>query len=266
MSERAYVFDDTRPEPERERLRALEQVFDPATRRWLLATGLGAGWRCLEVGAGAGSIAVWLSETVGRDGQVLAVDVNARFLPQTPPANLEVREADICTTPLAAGTMQLVHARFVLLHIPGWQQALAAMAAALGPGGWLALEEPDFSAARSLAGPAELRHAFDNVHRAITAMYQQRGLDHAFGARLPGLLQQLGLATIAIENDAAIVPGGSPHARMMAMSAAQLADKYVATGLASAEDIALYGRFAGDPTCWATYHGTIRGAGRKPAP
>jgi SAM-dependent methyltransferase len=265
MSERGYVFDNTRHEPELERLRALERVFDPATQRWLLATGLHAGWHCLEVGAGAGSIATWLSETVGRQGRVLAVDVNARFLPQAPPANLEVRQADICTTPLPAGTMQLGHARFLLLHVAGWQQALAAMTAALQPGGWLALEEPDFSSARSLAGPPELRQAFDNVHRAIAAMYQQRGLDHAFGARLPALLQQLRLEDISIENDAAIVAGGSPHARMMAMSAVQLADKYLATGLASGEDLERYGRFASDPTCWATYHATIRGAGRKRA-
>jgi hypothetical protein len=50
---------------------------------------------------------------------------------------------------------------------------------------------------------------------------------------------------------------------MMAMSTAQLADKYLATGQATPEDIAGYAAFAADPDCWATFHATVAGAGRK---
>src|SRR5262249_39490256 len=138
------------------------------------------------------------------------------------------------------------------------------MVRCLKPGGWLVLEEPDFSISRSLAGPAELRRAFDNVHRAIEAMFRQRGLDHAFGARLPALLLDRGFGGIAVENQAPVVPGGSPTARMMALSTCQLGDKYVATGLATGRDIELYGAFAAEPACRATYHATVRASGRKP--
>ena len=95
-------------------------------------------------------------------------------------------------------------------------------------------------------------------------MFSQRGLDHAFGARLPALLLDRAFEGIAIENDAPIVPGGSPFARMMRLSTEQLRDKYVATGLASERDIELYGAFAADGACWATYHATVRASGRKP--
>jgi SAM-dependent methyltransferase len=148
-------------------------------------------------------------------GHVLAVDLNTRFLSGLAGANLEVREADIREPEIEPDSFDLAHARFVLIHVPDWKGALAAMIRCLKPGGWLVLEEPDFSSSRSLAGPAELRRAFDNVHRAIEAMFRQRGLDHAFGARLPALLLDGGLEAIAIENDASIVPGGSPLARMM---------------------------------------------------
>lgn len=263
MSQRPYVFDGTQHDAELDRLRALEEVFDPATRRFLLATGLGPGWKCLEVGAGAGSIAKWLSNTVGQTGHVLAVDVNTRFLSQAPSANLKVREADIRTASIEPESIDLVHTRFVLIHVPQWIEALTAMIACLKPGGWIVLEEPDFSSSRALAGRFDLRRAFDNVHRAIETMFRQRGMDYAFGACLPALLQERDLDRISIENDAAIVAGGSPHASMMAMSTFQLAEKYVATGIATQEDIELYGRFAADPTCWATYHATIRGLARK---
>jgi SAM-dependent methyltransferase len=263
MSDRPYVFTETRPDAELERLRALEGVFDTATRHCLLAAGLEPGWRCLEVGPGAGSIARWLSDTVTEAGHVLAVDLNSRFLSGNSKANLEVREADIRTASLQAESMDIAHARFVLIHVPLWREAMAAMIASLKPGGWIVLEEPDFSSSRALAGPPDLRRAFENVHRAIEAMFRQRGMDYAFGARLPTLLQEHDFDSISIENDAAIVAGGSPHARMMAMSTLQLAEKYIATGLASREDIELYGRFAADPACWATYHATIRGVARK---
>ena len=40
--------------------------------------GLGAGWRCVDVGAGGGDVSVALAEMVGRDGRVYAVDSDPR--------------------------------------------------------------------------------------------------------------------------------------------------------------------------------------------
>ena len=34
--------------------------------------GLGAGWRCVDVGAGGGDVSVALAEMVGQDGRVYA--------------------------------------------------------------------------------------------------------------------------------------------------------------------------------------------------
>ena len=71
MAQSEYVFQRVEDQRELERLRLIERVFDPASRRRLLATGLQAGWRCLEVGPGAGSIMTWMSELVGLTGQVV---------------------------------------------------------------------------------------------------------------------------------------------------------------------------------------------------
>jgi predicted O-methyltransferase YrrM len=62
------------------RLRLMEAECDPPTFRYLDAIGVGAGWRCLEVGAGAGSVVRWLSGRVGPRGRVVAVDIDPRFL------------------------------------------------------------------------------------------------------------------------------------------------------------------------------------------
>jgi 2-polyprenyl-3-methyl-5-hydroxy-6-metoxy-1,4-benzoquinol methylase len=52
---------------EDERLSLLEQIYDPVSRRRRALVQ--PGWRCLEVGAGRGSMAVWLAEQVGPTGQ-----------------------------------------------------------------------------------------------------------------------------------------------------------------------------------------------------
>ena len=53
MSQDTYLLDHGWS-GERERLEAIAALFDPGTRRHLAATGLGSGWRCLEVGGGTG--------------------------------------------------------------------------------------------------------------------------------------------------------------------------------------------------------------------
>src|SRR4029453_5183603 len=57
MTETPYVFEGTHHEAKLDRLRTLEAAPHPGTRACLLPTGLREVWRCLEVGAGAGSVA-----------------------------------------------------------------------------------------------------------------------------------------------------------------------------------------------------------------
>ncbi len=62
-----------------DRFAGLESVFDPVTRGHLTRLGLPPGARCLEVGAGSGSIARWMADEVGPAGRVLAVDLDPRW-------------------------------------------------------------------------------------------------------------------------------------------------------------------------------------------
>jgi hypothetical protein len=52
---RDYIYDRGFFE-ERTRLAATESLWDPGSQRLLDGLGIGAGWRCLEVGAGGGSL------------------------------------------------------------------------------------------------------------------------------------------------------------------------------------------------------------------
>jgi SAM-dependent methyltransferase len=115
--------------------------------------GVRRGWRCLEVGCGAGGVARWLSDRVGSDGQVLATDLDPRFVDEQPRTNLEVRRHDLLTDPLEEGWFDLAHARAVLEHIPERPRALARMVAAVRPGGCVVVEDVDLGGGMAAALP-----------------------------------------------------------------------------------------------------------------
>jgi len=75
------------------RFASLEACFDRLTEGHLAARGIGPGWRCLEIGAGSGSMARWLAREVGPDGSVLATDIDTRLAEDGGLATLEIRHS-----------------------------------------------------------------------------------------------------------------------------------------------------------------------------
>ena len=151
MGEERYVWSaEGRDAEELSRLKLLEGVVDPVTIRHLEVTGVTMGWKCLDVGAGAGSIAQWLLQRAGPTGRVVATDINTKFLDRLSAPNLENRRHDILNDDLEEGVYDLVHCRNVLHHVAEPEKAVRRMADALRPGGWLVLEEPDHSSVLSV--------------------------------------------------------------------------------------------------------------------
>ncbi|MDP9150354.1 MAG: methyltransferase domain-containing protein [Myxococcota bacterium] len=177
----SYVFGDTEGNREFLRLRQIETLLDPASWRVIQRAGPRAGSRCLEVGAGAGSIASGLADRVGPSGSVVALDVDPRFLGRDRRANVEIVRHDIRSWG-GRSDFDLVHARYVLIHMPDPERALEQMVASLKPGGWVALEEPDFLAARFAGGEGEFAGAFQRVNAALEAMFRSRGIAGAAGS------------------------------------------------------------------------------------
>ncbi len=263
MAESAYVFQRVDDQRELDRLRMIERVFDPASQRRLLGAGLQSGWHCLEVGPGAGSIMNWMGEVVGSTGRVVAVDLDPKFLREVDRPNVSVVRADIRTAQLSQQSFDVVHARYVLIHLSDYEAALTKMLDCLKPGGWLVLEEPDFSASRGIAGDEHELASVHKVNQAIAKMYATLRMDYALGLKLPALIQRRGLQDLTVENDAPLCAGRSGMATVMKMSAEQLSEKYLATGVVEQSDLKRYCRFADAPNSWAIYYATIAVSGRK---
>jgi SAM-dependent methyltransferase len=211
---------------ERARLGLLEQVCDPSTLRQMDAIGVGEGWRCLDVGAGAGSVTRLLAERVGDAGRVLAVDLDVRLLEPLEDDRVEVRRHDLLAEPLPRAAFDLVHARNLLMHLPSRLDALRRLLAAVRPGGWLAVCEPDFTAlAVSPPSRAWLRAWTAFCDAAVAG-----GWDPGYGARVIGDLEALDLAELEGETLARHVRGGSVFALLFADSLERLQERMLALG------------------------------------
>src|SRR5205807_3776967 len=109
-SPRPYAPYDHAARDELERLQALETIFDPSSQAVLESLGLAAGWRCLDVGAGAGSVSRWLAEQVGPGGTVVAADIEPSLLRRLAGPNVVVTEHDLAAGPFPESGFDLVHA------------------------------------------------------------------------------------------------------------------------------------------------------------
>jgi ubiquinone/menaquinone biosynthesis C-methylase UbiE len=123
------------PDLERTRMQLLAEVHDPLTHAQLDSIDVVEGWRCLDVGAGAGAVTRILAERVGASGSVLAIDLDTTLLEGLAGDRIEVRRLDLLREPLPADGFDLVHARLVLIHLPSRLEALRRMAGAARPGG-----------------------------------------------------------------------------------------------------------------------------------
>jgi SAM-dependent methyltransferase len=244
------------------RLRSLEDWLDPGTVRHLRALGVGAGWRCLEVGAGAGSIARWLSGAVGSGGEVLAIDIDTRFLAGLPEGNLRVQRHDVTADDLPAGSFDLVHCRLVLAHLPGRQAVLRKLATALRPGGHLVAEEMDFvSVSADERQPGG--RAFNESAASSNDVLRGRGFDPEYGRRLLAGLRAAGLADIGTEGRVRLWAGGSAGASAWRLTFEQLQPDMAARGLDPAM-IAAAIRACQDPGFAFMSQVTMAAWGRRP--
>ena len=187
-------------------MRLLEGLADARSFRLLAEAGVTAGWDCAELGAGGGSVAGWLSDRVGPDGRVMAVDLDARFLvPLSKRPNVEILEADLATLELGSGSFDLVHTRNVLVHLRGPDGVVTKLLEAVRPGRVLLLEEPDYY---PLAGTSSALFARVMAPLAKRLMWARR---------LPALLSGLPeISDISVFVETDMLQGGTPLAAFWA--------------------------------------------------
>jgi SAM-dependent methyltransferase len=242
---------------EKERLHLLERALDPLTIRRLEYLGVQPGWRCLEVGAGAGSIAHWLAARVGAHGTVVATDSEPRLAAGPDEPQLEVRRHDIRVDPLESAAYDLVHARALLLHLADPAQAIERMAEAVCPGGMLLLEEFDWISFGALDQEESNARIFEEK---MTVLAQSLRAGHVMnlylGRHLRGFLAQRGFLELGAEGATGLVSGGSLEAEFQRVTLRLAVPYLLAAGLWTESERDTVERLLQDPT-FAYVGGTL---------
>ena len=250
---------DGAEEFERARLALLEEVHDPYTGRQFDAIGVSEGWRCLDVGAGAGSATRLLAARVGDTGSVVSLDLDVRLLEGLASDRVQVRRHDAVSDPLPQAAFDLVHARNLLMHLPARLEVLGRLLAAVRPGRWLAVCEPDFNSMAVTPWSAAWRRAWTVFCDAAIS----GGWDPGYGTRLVGDLEVLDLADLQVEVIARLVRGDSMGARVFADTLLRLEERMLALG-ARDDDLAETQRLLRDPAVTFRAPSTTIGWGRRP--
>lgn len=258
----SYFADQADHDEEFARLQKLEENRDPTTRRYLESLGIRHGWKCLEVGPGAGSIARWMACRVGATGKVVAVDINPRFLSEHRIPNMDVRRHDIANDPIEAGFYDLIHARLVLMHIPEPMRALRKMVEALRPGGRLLIEDGDLLAVQVVSEDHPEAPTFRRVMEAtMRHLESTHTFDPTFGRRVPEMFEAAGLIEVDNEVTLRVAKGGDGR---MAPPFERYRDAVLAKGEVTAAEWDTRARCFDDPTFRWIGLSFVATWGRKP--
>lgn len=230
----SYLFPNRDPETPM-RFAALSQIFDDISIQHLINCGVTTGWHCLEIGAGGGSIANWLANRVGGSGNVLATDIDPRFLESVRLSNVEVRRHDVVVDVLPQRTFDLVHSRLVLHHLPQREKALQNMISALKSGGWILVEDHD-SASMPPDPTASAGERLLKTQLAAWKVLDDSGVNRGYGRQLFGRLRAYGLTDCGADARAFIWQGGSAGISILRANFQQLREAMISRNYVTPEE------------------------------
>lgn len=194
------------------RLITQAQLYNPSTRAFFQAAGIGKGMKVLELGSGVGDVSLVLADLVGPSGRVVGVELKS--------AAVETARARVAATgwqnvEYVAGDIESVRldhdfdavvGRFVLMWLPNPLTVLERVVRHVRPGGVVAFQDNDFTF--NLLGSAPLP-LFDQLTAWLKELQQQGGPDYHMGLKLQQLYQHIGLPAPQFTLDAPLGTGAS---------------------------------------------------------
>jgi SAM-dependent methyltransferase len=187
-----YLLGDTQTEAARLQYQA--RIWDPDAHALFDRLGIRRGWRVLEIGPGQGSLHLDLRRRVQRPVDIVEPSAAFRSRLQRLVARDGLGEGQIWTETLAAadlprGSYDLIFARWVFLFLPDPGAHIRQLAAALKPGGRLAIQDYYRDTFMMIPAPAE----WPPFRQADHAFFATQGGDANIALRLPALYEAAGL-------------------------------------------------------------------------
>jgi SAM-dependent methyltransferase len=197
---------------EYERLRRQSEFLGGTTERLLHAAGLRPGMRVLDVGSGAGDVALLVAGLVGPDGEVVGVDVDGAALEiargrarSLGLSNVTFVESDARTAALD-GTFDAAVGRLVLMYWGDPAAALRQVTARVRPGGVVVFQELDLAPSIARSFPEDT--LWNETGRLVTETFARAGMQARMGRQLFGAFRAAGLPAPRMRDEAVV--GGGP--------------------------------------------------------
>ncbi|TDD81099.1 class I SAM-dependent methyltransferase [Actinomadura darangshiensis] len=262
MSDDDYLFD-TASELGLHHMNFLENLFDPITADRLDAVGVRAGARCLDIGAGGGSVTRRLAGMAGPAGKVVSIDLDIDHLTAAP--GVTVLRHDITEGVPPGGPFDLIHARLVLVHLPARERVLTMLVDALAPGGSLVLGELTDRPPRVLSAPspadAELFKRIQYLSMEIVG--PAAGQSFLWGTEVAHRMADAGLVDVQGVEYCRITRGGDDGCLLHRNLNVQAEPALLAAG-ATAEELERYRELMLDPRFTAWFYQFVCLSARKP--
>jgi SAM-dependent methyltransferase len=239
--EPVYVLG--RSKEETARLQSQAAFVEPFTERLFRDAGITPGMRVLDIGSGAGDVALLAARLVGPKGSVLGVDANPAIV-ETARArardagdrNLSFKTGDIRELALELDFDALV-GRYVLMFVPDPVAVMRGAVSHLRPGGIAAFQECDWTQSPYAAPPSPL---LDQVWKWISDAFRKSGADTEMGLKLREVFLEVGLADPQLHGDRFVGGGadwfGYDHIAGLMRSVLPFLE---ASGIVTAEDVGI---------------------------
>jgi SAM-dependent methyltransferase len=203
-----YAFRDR--EREQRRLRNQAELFEPLTERAFRAAGLGAGMRVLDLGSGAGDVAMLAARLAGPDGEVVGVERDPAAVQSATArareagfANVRFVQGDAQALDSVAGPFDAVVGRLVLMYLPDPVAAVARAAELVRPGGLVCCQEGDM--AYEWAQP--MTALWTQVRAWFLETLSRARIPHRMGLALPATFTAAGLPPPELRLECALGAG-----------------------------------------------------------
>lgn len=205
-----YLFGQSAAETERLRLQA--KMFAPYTARFLEDAGISQGMKVLDVGTGAGDVALLAAALVRDEGSVIGIDFNRELIGAAQARASAAGLENVSFVVGDAASVELdrdfdaVVGRCVLFFAREPAGLVRRLTAYIRHGGIVAFQEP----ANATLAPMSLPHSqlLEQVWAWILETYRRADMDLYMGLRLRSIFAEAGLPAPAMHLDAAA--GGGP--------------------------------------------------------
>ena len=189
-----YTLGNT--EAEHERLVRQSARFDPITERLLRRAGIGSGQRVLDLGSGAGDMALLLARLVGPSGEVVGVERNSDSIAWAENRVAQAGLSNVSFTQARVEELQTATrfdaavGRFILMYLPEPATVVRSVSRLVRSGGVVTFQEPWWAPFYKLFEHLPLWSAGLSL---IYETFGRSGADTEMGIALHRVFQDAGL-------------------------------------------------------------------------